>query len=685
MALAIGLIFIYGGLNAYQVVDNTNDGVHNGMASALVSIGTNLLNGTISSAQAVAQVNAYISQVSGGSAQGAFTVDAQGNLHIGCSNNGNLIEFLGAFPPSPPPPPPSCSYIASYTDSWSDCRISSGWTASGSISCQQTNTPQANYATLGSYSCPNNAPYPTNITETKTVSIHLDSPTSTCNGTQYANNSDTCKISLNISAPTNQNRGITNWGAAGNITDVSDISGEKSDRIHLTGNALSFSSVSSAGIPNTIPASFSLDITGVKSVSPFITNVGKISFKLGGVGMNVDNIPYHFRKPFTGYIQASSDDGATWDGKPGLGTEMLYKVGLTPKSSLAWNGLTGYALNDFSNEVEPFGDGLEIQSKSIVPATLASTNGTQFKARINTSSNATSLNQNPGLQINLPIVNYNLGGQVVKYRLSEQDSGSDSTPIKITGTKFLGVRVIGGIQGAGKSEFTGQQANISNIASSEMRAKIRQNAYAYSRNMTSGQIVGGVKYVTGDITISGEQDYETLIVKDGNVIINGNLNNSNKLFGIVVMKDGYAINDGYAGKGNIYVTPNVTKINAIIYADGGFISSDISGAPYVADSSSRTYDLKNQLFMNGSLFTRNTIGGSVLAGGSYTLPGGSTLANTDSNFNKAMIYDLNYVRRGSNGCDKNLNGNCSDIGEYVEPFIIKYNPAIQTNPPKMFQ
>lgn len=49
--------------------------------------------------------------------------------------------------------------------------------------------------------------------------------------------------------------------------------------------------------------------------------------------------------------------------------------------------------------------------------------------------------------------------------------------------------------------------------------------------------------------------------------------------------------------------------------------------------------------MNGSLFTRNTIGGAVLAGGKYVLPGGSVLPATDTGFDKAMVYDLNYVRR----------------------------------------
>ena len=40
------------------------------------------------------------------------------------------------------------------------------------------------------------------------------------------------------------------------------------------------------------------------------------------------------------------------------------------------------------------------------------------------------------------------------------------------------------------------------------------------------KVVNGVKYVEGDMTISGELDYETLVVKNGNVTISEDLNTS---------------------------------------------------------------------------------------------------------------------------------------------------------------
>jgi len=68
------------------------------------------------------------------------------------------------------------------------------------------------------------------------------------------------------------------------------------------------------------------------------------------------------------------------------------------------------------------------------------------------------------------------------------------------------------------------------------------------------------------------------------------------------------VNNDYNNSGNIYITPTVKKINALIYADGGIISADSNGTVYETDSASRTNALQNQLILVGSVFTRNTIG-----------------------------------------------------------------------------
>lgn len=66
---------------------------------------------------------------------------------------------------------------------------------------------------------------------------------------------------------------------------------------------------------------------------------------------------------------------------------------------------------------------------------------------------------------------------------------------------------------------------------------------------------------------------------------------------------------------------------------------------------------------------------------SYILPGGTKT----NDFNKAMIYDLNYIRRANVGCDKNNDTDCTDTGEYKDPFVIKYDSRVQLSPPKLFE
>lgn len=282
-----------------------------------------------------------------------------------------------------------------------------------------------------------------------------------------------------------------------------------------------------------------------------------------------------------------------------------------------------------------------------------------------------------------PIISYSIGGTTVQYRLSAGESGGDDTIISLGGQEINGLKVFGNLQGTGKQVLTNQDSNFTDISASSMRSVIKRNAYRIIAGMTNGQTVNGVKYVEGNYTLSGNPDYETLVVKNGNVTIAGNVNTSGKKFGIIVMRD----NTSDTMNANIYVMPNVQYVNAIIYADGGLISSGYkSGEDTIAfykDSPARSAALYRQLVLKGSLFTWNTIGGAVLgSSGQYTLPSGTT--TTD--FDIAMAYDLNYVRRSNSGWDKpSSSGGTSDYNEgSAEPFVIIYNSLVQTDPPKGF-
>lgn len=311
-------------------------------------------------------------------------------------------------------------------------------------------------------------------------------------------------------------------------------------------------------------------------------------------------------------------------------------------------------------------------------STLSSDEWALFEARINTSTWATQLEE-PWLQVNLPIVNYELDWQQVRYYLSEWNEWIDETAIKLKWEEFLWVKIIWTLQADGKSEFTWQEENISDLSKLEIRDEIRKEAYLLVKNMQSWEILNWVKYIEWDVKISWEISwYETLIVQDWNIIIEWDLNTNNNKLWIIVLKDNYNVNIDYNNKWNVYITPNVTYIDAIIYADWWLISSDYYWNPYTKDTIERTLSLQKQLLLEWSLFTRNTIGWGILAWWYYLLPGWEQSLD----FDKAMIYDLNYIRIWNNWCkDDDFDWEC-DL--YNNPFIIKYNSEIQTNPPIWF-
>lgn len=102
-------------------------------------------------------------------------------------------------------------------------------------------------------------------------------------------------------------------------------------------------------------------------------------------------------------------------------------------------------------------------------------------------------------------------------------------------------------------------------------------------------------------------------------------------------------------------------------------SSEIS--TFNIDTDDRTNTLNKQLVIKWSILTRNTIGWAVKwSSGKYILPGWEL---TD-NFDKAMMYDLNYIRRWNWNQDSTKNWWNNDN------LVIIYNSSIQTNPPKWF-
>ena len=262
------------------------------------------------------------------------------------------------------------------------------------------------------------------------------------------------------------------------------------------------------------------------------------------------------------------------------------------------------------------------------------------------------------LGLNNLVMSYKLWWNDIKYYLND-------FWINWCTVSTLWLKVIWTLQWDGKADITWQKTNFSDLSKWELRSKIRMSWYKLIKGLSSWDIVNWIKYVEWNIEISWDNLwFETLIVKDWNVIINWDLNISNNKLWIIILKDNYLIESDYNNVWNIYVNKNVEKINAIIYADWAFRSTNSDWYSYT------DWELNNKLILNWSLFTRNTIGWATKANTEWVLP---WWQETD-NYNLAEVYDLNFIRKVDNSCD---------IDEDYS-FLIRYNSSIQTNPPVWF-
>ncbi|PZM82185.1 hypothetical protein DLH72_04405 [Candidatus Gracilibacteria bacterium] len=233
-----------------------------------------------------------------------------------------------------------------------------------------------------------------------------------------------------------------------------------------------------------------------------------------------------------------------------------------------------------------------------------------------------------------------------------------------------GLMVNGISQGSGKLNYTSEVNTFANSSKLDFKQAVRKNVANLTRNLTSGTKINSIYFV--DLSKSANKDLkfstiksklaknDNLILKGGNLVIDTDVNDS---IGIVVSADNFDV-ESNREIGNIYVTKNIKKINAFIYADGGFISGQGTGKARYTDEELR----ENKLDLQGSLFTSNTIGGSEKGENYCRLPGDRKTTDCEL----AKLYDLNYIRMHIL-CEKE---------DYS--FKIEYNPSIQLNPPKVF-
>lgn len=144
-------------------------------------------------------------------------------------------------------------------------------------------------------------------------------------------------------------------------------------------------------------------------------------------------------------------------------------------------------------------------------------------------------------------------------------------------------------------------------------------------------------YANGDVIVNGSTGFvdKTLVTIGGDVYIDGNITGGR--LGIVALRS-----NGVGG--NVYVDPSVTDLYVNLFLDGSLFSNskatmDDSITPLWTNSEERLQNLQNQLYINGSLVSRNTINGSLTS--PYQIGDGSTTED----YEMALEYDLSYMRQ----------------------------------------
>jgi hypothetical protein len=191
---------------------------------------------------------------------------------------------------------------------------------------------------------------------------------------------------------------------------------------------------------------------------------------------------------------------------------------------------------------------------------------------------------------------------------------------------------------------------------------VEENTTIRELDFTGGQ---NVLYFKGEHTITLEETevkgQGTIIVDGGNLFLAGDLRyaDENASLGVIVFHSQYdeVFGEGhYPSWGNIFVQSQVHHMVGSYYADGSLISTNDIADPSISSEAAKeaAYDPEgeavpyrsdqdifgHQLVLEGTLFTRNTIGGSLGEGPEWRTPWGVTEDQIT-----AQRYDLHFMRR----------------------------------------
>ena len=276
-----------------------------------------------------------------------------------------------------------------------------------------------------------------------------------------------------------------------------------------------------------------------------------------------------------------------------------------------------------------------------------------------------------------PNMTYNLDGKRVEYPLSSDFKNYD--PITLTGGAVNRIYIFGNLSSKGKETYVNDVSSITKMNFATLSNIVRKQSALLTRARNpDGSIINDVKYVKGDISLSGDDyQWKTLIVLDGNISFIGNFNSQKKNIGIISIRS----IPSDLSKGNIYIKPNVVYIFGTIFAEWSVESVNGDGTVFPLSDINRTKNLQNQIILWWWLYTRNTIGGAILwasTAANYMLPGNRSTAN----ISEAVKFDLSFLRMNNVGYDMPLNKNYNQWR--VESVVIIPSSESLMNPPPGF-
>ena len=572
------------------------------------------------------------------------------------------------------------SYIHHWDIKWEPCEIDWNWAwySNPNVNCRQKpiyipryNSCWTSYtSSKWEYRCDtswcwNNAPKP--FFPDKIRNIKMQHSWSTCPET-YANWIDTCGIFFTIWwFPTPKewlkwfNNPMKNFEYTWAVTD-------QVWKIWRSWLKIENTSMSNSLYSATAKAS---------SIVPFHDYGETLSFDIWGKNwfsrVWFSPLPLSMKEPAELW-KLTIEEVEWWSDKPELWRHQKYNISVKALATL--NHVSNSTLEITDNEIEinqPFKYLFRIIHKISFKNPSAVLNNI-FEQIIDTENESKEniLNKEITVRLKSVPISYTINWRKVRYYVGSSEA------VKWCKKSTLWARLVWFAKYQWKWNKTWQDEDSTDLSSDIVRKYIHKNAtdLIRNRNESKWQVLNEVYFNDKDTKYSEIEpklkDWNTIIIKDANFIIDKDFSENKKLW-IIVLKDDYKVIPETLNWWNIFIKNTVKKINAYIYADWALMSRNENGKAYSDDQ------LATPLEINWSIFSRNTIGWAIAwitADKSYVLPGWEKIKDFEWDklkaFKIAEKYDLNYLRKSTL---------CKEEDFSVR---INYDPKIQINPPKWF-